>query len=123
EIRGPGSARRPRGHLSPFLVRARASPLRNESVGQANPDWLHPQTPHWGTGTARPTSSSSGVRAGGLLCRIAVPGRKLRRHQPFLVSDDDRLDSVAQAELAKHVGDVRLNRVLAEDELRRDLGV
>ena len=49
--------------------------------------------------------------------------RRRRAHEPRLVGDHDRLGAVAQAELLEDVRDVRLHRVLADDEARGDLGV
>src|SRR6266508_3912363 len=40
-----------------------------------------------------------------------------------LVGEDDRLHAVAQVELAEDVRDVRLDGVLGDDELPRDLGI
>src|SRR6266511_423881 len=44
-----------------------------------------------------------------------------RLHEPALVSEDDGLDAVAKSELGEDVGDVRLRRMLAYDEVRRYL--
>ena len=46
-----------------------------------------------------------------------------RDDEPGLVGEHDGLDAVAQPELAQHVGDVGLDRRVAEDERRGDLGV
>jgi len=45
------------------------------------------------------------------------------RDQAALVGVDHCLDAVAEAELLQDVGDVRLRRRLADDELLADLGV
>ena len=55
--------------------------------------------------------------------RQTLLGEASRAHEPALVREHDRLHAVAQAELAEDAGDVRLDRVLADDELGCDLGV
>src|SRR3954470_17039672 len=55
--------------------------------------------------------------------RVTRQPRLTRGDETALVGEDDRLHAVAQAELGQHVGDVGLDRVLAEHELRGDLGV
>jgi hypothetical protein len=40
-----------------------------------------------------------------------------RLHQAILVSEDPRLDSVTETELAEHLANVRLRRPAADDEL------
>ena len=52
----------------------------------------------------------------------ALP-RRPRADEPGLVGGDDRLGPVAQAQLAEDAGDVRLDRVLAHDQLAGDLRV
>ena len=44
-------------------------------------------------------------------------------HEAGLVGEHDGLDAVAQAELREQARDVGLDRRVADDELRRDLGV
>ena len=46
-----------------------------------------------------------------------------RHDEPRLVGDDHRLRPVAQPELAQDVADVRLHRLVAEDELLGDLAI
>src|SRR5829696_5053609 len=55
--------------------------------------------------------------------RVTVLGRELACHEPCLVGEHDRLHPVAQFELAQQVGNVCLDRVLAEHELGCDLRV
>src|SRR4051795_7364756 len=44
-------------------------------------------------------------------------------HQAVLVGEHDRLDPVAEPELAQHLGDVRLHRLRGDVQGGRDLGV
>src|SRR5215208_8066674 len=46
-----------------------------------------------------------------------------RPYEAGLVREHDRLHAVAELELPQHARDVRLDRRLAEEQTRRDLGV
>ena len=52
-----------------------------------------------------------------------LPRAALGVEQPRLVREHDRLDAVAQVELLQHVGDVGLDRRVADEQLLADLGV
>src|SRR6266508_6363827 len=58
-----------------------------------------------------------------LLLREEMSAGRARRSEPGLVGGDDRLDAVAQPELAQDARHVRLDRRLAEKQALGQLGV
>ena len=55
------------------------------------------------------------------LCRIC--GRRPGGDQPGLVGEDDRLDPVAEAELAEQAGDVAFDGGFADEQALGEFGV
>src|SRR5467141_2641145 len=70
------------------------------------------------------TGRSLGPLFGGAALRLVGEGLVCARlDQPDLVGEDHRLDAVTQSELVEHVGDVGLDRGLADFEFASNLRV